>query len=538
MPSGQTGATLQHIRTLFHVGAIGGLSDRQLLERLDQRGSEGAELAFRVLVERHGPMVFRVCRSVLRDPNDADDAFQATFLVLVRRAGSLWVHDSLGPWLHQVAHRTAVCARSAAARRWRHEAAASVRSSRWAGADVDAHDLGEIVHGEVSRLPHHYRVVIVLCLLEGLTHAQAARRLGWPAGTVQSRLARGKVLLRDRLTRRGLAPGALVVGGLASSDVAAAALSPGLVGATIRTAGLFSVDGAAIPVSMTRLANQVDNAMLILRLKVVMTPLLLAALVLGAGLYMAMQASGQAQPAAKDGGEAVDPQGQTRGVDADRSPLVAPRELKARSGRGALLLYALDQDGQRIDPVGNGMFFQEATVETQWVVITGALDHQTVCERLGRGRGLDSIENLPDYRRTEVERQERASGADWSPWSNVDRGKNGRILRNMPELEEERTPDDVRIAALVDPLPFLKVGVWEGVDIERLIPRRKFNLPDRGLTGRGIAAAVCDHGRARDPGPVTRFHSGAGIPLPLPRAHRDRRSGWHRPTVRGVWALE
>lgn len=160
---------------------------------------------FTALVQRHGPMVLRVCRSVLSDPNDADDAFQATFPVLVRRAGSLWVHEALGPWLHQVAHRTAVCARSAAARRWRHEEAASVRSSRFTDAHVEAHDLAEVLHGEVSRLPDRYRVVIVLCLLEGLTHAQAAGRLGWPAGTVQSRLARGKALLRDRLTRRELA---------------------------------------------------------------------------------------------------------------------------------------------------------------------------------------------------------------------------------------------------------------------------------------------------------------------------------------------
>ncbi len=115
----------------------------------------------------------------------------------------------------------------------------------------------------------------------------------------------------------------------------------------------------------------------------------------------------------------------------------------------------------------------------------GALDHQAVRERLRRGRGEDSIEVHTDYRRTELERQELAPGADWSAWSKVDRGKNCRILRNMPEEEEERTPEEVRIAALVDPLPFLKVGVWEGVDIERLIPDRHVTLPDRGLTGRG-----------------------------------------------------
>jgi hypothetical protein len=170
-----------------------------------------------------------------------------------------------------------------------------------------------------------------------------------------------------------------------------------------------------------------------------------------------------------------------------------------------LLLYALDKDGQRIDtgirlkrqPLGmfrhalgkdgprDNEMLRVATVETHWVVITGALDHQAVRERLRRGAGEDSIEVHPDYRRTELERRELARGADWSAWSKVDRDKNSRILRNLPEEEEERTPEYVRIAALVDPLSFLKVGVWEGVDIERLIPRRKVTLPDPGLTGRG-----------------------------------------------------
>jgi len=92
--------SLQHLSTLFRVGAIGGLTDAQLLERFTSQRGETAELAFRILVERHGPMVLRVCRTVLRDAHDAHDAFQATFLVLLRRAGSLWVRDSLGPWLH------------------------------------------------------------------------------------------------------------------------------------------------------------------------------------------------------------------------------------------------------------------------------------------------------------------------------------------------------------------------------------------------------------------------------------------------------
>ncbi len=104
------GAVLRQVRALFDAGTIGGLTDGQLLERFTTRGGEAAELAFAALVERHGPMVLRTCRAVLRDPHDAHDAFQATFLVLVRRAGSLWARDSLAPWLHQVARRTACCA--------------------------------------------------------------------------------------------------------------------------------------------------------------------------------------------------------------------------------------------------------------------------------------------------------------------------------------------------------------------------------------------------------------------------------------------
>ena len=115
------GAIRRQLRTLFNLGAIGELTDGQLLERFATRGGEAAELAFAALVERHGPMVLRVCRNILRDPNDVQDAFQATFLVLVQKARSLWVRDSLGPWLHRVAHRVATRARSSAARRREHE---------------------------------------------------------------------------------------------------------------------------------------------------------------------------------------------------------------------------------------------------------------------------------------------------------------------------------------------------------------------------------------------------------------------------------
>jgi DNA-directed RNA polymerase specialized sigma24 family protein len=118
---GKERAVRRQLRSLFHLGTVRELTDGRFLERFVTDRCKVAELAVAVLVERHGPMVLRVCRSVLSDVHEAQDAFQATFLVLVRKARALWVRDSLGPWLHQVAYRTASCARSAAARRKRHE---------------------------------------------------------------------------------------------------------------------------------------------------------------------------------------------------------------------------------------------------------------------------------------------------------------------------------------------------------------------------------------------------------------------------------
>jgi RNA polymerase sigma factor (sigma-70 family) len=202
----KAGAVLRPLRTLFHLGAVRELTDGHLLERFATDRGEVAELAFAVLVERHGAMVLRVCQGVLGDPDDAQDAYQATFLVLIRKARTLWVRDSLGPWLHQVAYRTASHARSAAARRRRHERRAA--TSRPEGRADGVDDLGRVLHEEIDRLPECYRAPVVLCDLEGRNHEQAARHLGWPVGTVKSRQARGRQRLRDRLRRRGLAPSA------------------------------------------------------------------------------------------------------------------------------------------------------------------------------------------------------------------------------------------------------------------------------------------------------------------------------------------
>lgn len=196
------------IHTLFDLGVTRDLTDGQLLERFATARAEAAELAFAALVERHGPMVLRTCRALLPDPHDADDAFQATFLVLVRRARALWVRETLGPWLHQVACRTARGARAAAARRRRLERAAPMPVAVDEGPPLD--DLNRVLHEELERLPERFRAPLVLCDLEGRTHDQAARHLGWPVGTIKSRIARGRDRLRARLRRRGLGLGLVV----------------------------------------------------------------------------------------------------------------------------------------------------------------------------------------------------------------------------------------------------------------------------------------------------------------------------------------
>jgi RNA polymerase sigma factor (sigma-70 family) len=204
---GRYGAAARQLDALFHLGAAGPLTDGQLLERFATRPGEGAELAFAALVERHGPLVLRVCRSVLRDEHAAHDAFQATFLVLVDKGRSLWVRDSLAPWLHAVAYRVALCARGSAARRRRHERAiARVDAGQGDDGIAEARELGSVLHEEIEALPERYRVPIVLCDLEGRSHDEAARHLGWPVGTVKSRQARGRDRLRTRLVRRGVAP--------------------------------------------------------------------------------------------------------------------------------------------------------------------------------------------------------------------------------------------------------------------------------------------------------------------------------------------
>jgi RNA polymerase sigma factor (sigma-70 family) len=194
----------RRLEGLWTSGTFTGLSDAQLLDRFVRGGDAGAEAAFRELVNRHGPMVLGVCRQILRRHHDTDDAFQATFLVLVRKARSIRVGDSLAPWLYGVAYRTALRARAIASRHRTagpEEIEESAANSPGASFELDARPL---LHEELARLPGKYRDPIVLCHLEGKSHEEAARLLSWPVGTVSGRLSRGRRMLRARLERRGV----------------------------------------------------------------------------------------------------------------------------------------------------------------------------------------------------------------------------------------------------------------------------------------------------------------------------------------------
>ena len=184
-----TGGWLRQVRGLFGFGTVGGLSDGQLLDAFVSRRGDDSEAAFEELMHRHGPMVLRICRGVLRDPQDAEDAFQATFLVLAHRAGSIRRRDSVASWLFGVSQRVAAQARLRAARRRageQHVAEQTPEAYRPADTPEDPEALIE----EIDRLPERLRTVVVLCYLEGMTYDAAAQRLGLSEGSIRGRLAR------------------------------------------------------------------------------------------------------------------------------------------------------------------------------------------------------------------------------------------------------------------------------------------------------------------------------------------------------------
>jgi RNA polymerase sigma factor (sigma-70 family) len=285
-----------------------GLTDGQLLECFLSRRDEAAVAA---LVRRHGPMVWGVCRRALRHHHDAEDAFQATFLVLVRKAATVVPRELVANWLYGVAYQTARKARANAAQRGRRERQVADMPEPVVTDADPGRDLGPILDDALQRLPEKYRTAIVLCDLEGKTRKAAALQMGVPEGTLSGRLDRGRALLAQRLARHGLAPAAAALAVLTPAG-ASAAVPDAVLTSTIRAATLVAAGQAAGALSapVAALTEGVLQTMRLTKLKSVSAVLLLALVLGGGGLYL-HQAPAAAQtapaPAATGGAAESEP---------------------------------------------------------------------------------------------------------------------------------------------------------------------------------------------------------------------------------------
>jgi RNA polymerase sigma factor (sigma-70 family) len=283
-----TSRVLHHLQQA--LAAAGAPTDGQLLARFVAARDDSA---FAALMRRHGPMVLGVCRRILRHTQDAEDAFQATFLLLARKAASVVEQESVGAWLHSVAFRTAQAARAANARRRARESQ-PVDLPHAAVAPEEPQDWRPLLDRELNALPEKYRVAVVLCELEGRPRREVARLLGIPEGTLSSRLAAARRLLAQRLRRRGLVLPAAALGAALAGD-ASAALPPALPGATTRLALQVAAGGALEESPVAALMKAVHKTMFLTRLK-----LALGATVVVAALAAALLVQphpGQSAPA-------------------------------------------------------------------------------------------------------------------------------------------------------------------------------------------------------------------------------------------------
>jgi len=387
---GPSATATRHLRTLFALGAAGSLTDAELLGRFATHGGEAGELAFALLVERHGPTVLRVARCHLPDETSAHDAFQATFLILARKARSLRVADSLGPWLREVARRVASQARRAEARRRIHERGAA-RPEAAPARDPSLPDLSRAIGQEVERLPTPYRLAVVACHLEGLTQHEAAGRLGWKLGTLQSRLDRGRRRLRDALRRRGLAPS------LAPLALQFDAVPPALAASTAKAAGALQGGKTAAGVitpAVLAMIEATTKGMLMMKLKLGALALVMLGGVVGSGVGLgvgrpvkATDASGQVKPGELARGDSPTPPPpkpdpgvifEEVDLDGDGKPEVLTRSL-----------------GGAIPMPADGPGFPYLLEFYESMSVVGLKHHQDVATLVGLGYPIKSVDVGP-----------------------------------------------------------------------------------------------------------------------------------------------
>jgi RNA polymerase sigma factor (sigma-70 family) len=283
------------------VALAGGLTDADLLERF---ATQRDEMAFEVLVWRHGGLVLGVCQRLLRQPCDVEDVFQATFLTLARKARSIRRREALGSWLHRVAYRMALRLRKSITQQERDQTSAGEPRIAIEEEDPTRRELRTALDDEVSCLPPRYRTAVVLCYLQGMTTHEAARLLGCPQGTVLSRLAWARQRLRNRLIRRGLAPGA-ALGTLPILESASASPSPTLVQDVVRAALPYAAGRTTVLSPQVALLTQgALQAMWLSKIKLVIAFVVVAGAIgmagTSVGWRLLARASANSPPAAEE----------------------------------------------------------------------------------------------------------------------------------------------------------------------------------------------------------------------------------------------
>jgi RNA polymerase sigma factor (sigma-70 family) len=451
---------LRHLRSYVAEENTGGLTDQQLLE---QFATDREEAAFEALVRRHAPLVQGVCRRVLRHEQDAEDAFQATFLVLARKAREVGRQGSLAGWLHRVAFHAAIRARARTANRDRHERQAPPRQAADLLDEVTGRELLAVLDEELQKLSENCRTSLVLCYLEGHTCDQAARQLGWSVRTLKRRLEQGRRCLRTRLARRGIAlPAALLALGLTREVRCAvpAVLTTATVRAAVGAAGTVTTGTAA-----QALAEAVMRGSRTARLVGVAASLLaLGALVAGFGVVEHQLQAERPEPNALVAEPPAAPP--------DTTPL-PPGKDAAQAKKTAIAGRVLDADGK---PIAG------ATVTAYGRLDLGRLSVERREKAFGDGKtDADGRFRLPlpdvageSYDRIQILAGAKAYGPTWSIVSSAD----------LADLELRLPPEEVIVGRLIDlqgqPVPNAQVRPLRVVPLVEKIPQLGGGKDDKG----------------------------------------------------------
>jgi RNA polymerase sigma factor (sigma-70 family) len=393
MATAQLGTLLRHIHTLAAGRSLHERTDQDLLDKFHCQGDEAA---FAALVGRHGAMVLRVCRRVLRHEQDAEDAFQATFLVLARKARSIRKRDTIGSWLHGVAYRSAMNAKRIAARRRHREARVPIKQ---AAESPTWDDVQSVLDEEILRLPRRLREAFVLCVLESKSGAEAAAALQRKEGTIKSRLSRARCLLQQRLERRGIQLTALLAALSVTENAGRAALPVALARTAARYGGAVASKGTAcvIPTHIVALAAGVARAMFLDKVRIATM------------LVIIMGLCGTSASLFTHDVPAQPPKAQRAAAQSEiKSPAATPAGIEHKQSK------KLELSGRVLDPAGNparaAKLFVPFPKRNQGAAEDLIMKHAGVADAEGR---FKLTFHRPDQGRIYLVAQAPGFGADW-----------------------------------------------------------------------------------------------------------------------------